>query len=234
MRAMDVMTANVITVTPETSIHDLAALLCERGVSGAPVVDAANELVGIVSEGDLLHRAELGTERHAKRRRIRWLDHLASDRDLARDYLKSHARTVGDVMTSDVITIAETAGLDEIADLLETNRIRRVPVVRDGKLIGIVSRANLVRALAAAKPEPSAADLDDFTIREALLTELRGKQWAKVWDVDIMVRNKVVHLWCADDQPLEERHAIRVAAENTPGVVRVEEHVMHVPIDPGI
>jgi CBS domain-containing protein len=229
-----VMTANVITVSPETSIHDLAELLCEHSVSGAPVVDAADQLIGIVSEGDLLHRAELGTERHTKRRRVRWLDHLASDRDLARDYLKSHARTVGDVMTRDVITIAETAGLDEIADLLETRGIRRVPVVRDGKLIGIVSRANLVRALAAAKTKPSAIELDDFTIRESLLTELRGKQWAKVWAVDIVVRNKIVHLWCADDQPTEERHAIRVAAENTPGVERVEEHLIHVPIDPGI
>jgi CBS domain-containing protein len=110
-----------------------------------------------------------------------------------------------------------------------------VPVVRDGKLIGIVTRANLVRALSAATTAPLTGDgLDDFTIREALLTELRGKQWAKVWAVDIMVRDKVVHLWCADDQPEEERHAIRVAAENTPGVLRVEEHLVRVPIDPGI
>jgi CBS domain-containing protein len=227
------MTTNVITVTPETTVRDLAELLSRHGISGVPVVDADNELVGIVSEGDLLHRAETGTERRTERRRTRWVDWLTSDQDLARDYLKSHARMVRDVMTRDVLTVSETTGLDEIADLLETQRIRRVPVVRDGKLVGIVSRANLVRALAMTKVEPASdALLDDFTIRDALLAELRGKQWAKVWAAEIMVRDKVVHLWCSDDQPLEERQAIRVAAENTPGVVRVEEHLVHVPMNP--
>jgi CBS domain-containing protein len=233
MRATDVMTTNVITVTPETTVRDLAELLGRHGISGVPVVGADNGLVGIVSEGDLLHRAETGTERRTERRRTRWLDWLTSDQDVARDYLKSHARTVRDVMTRDVITVSETTGLDEIADLLETRRIRRLPVVRDGRLVGIVSRANLVRALAMTRVEPaSEAVLDDFTIRDALLGELRDKQWAKVWAAEIMVRDKVVHLWCSDDQPLEERQAIRVAAENTPGVVRVEEHLVHVPISP--
>lgn len=235
MRAVDVMTTNVITVTPETSIHALAELLCAHGVSGVPVVDAAGGLVGIVSEGDLLHRAELGTERHPERRRIRWLDRLASDRDLARDYLKSHARTVADVMTREVVTVADTTGLDEIADLLETKRIKRVAVLRDGVLVGIVSRANLVRALANAESQPpSAADLDDFAIRDALFGALRGKSWAKVWAPDVVVRDKVVHVWCPDDQPEEERQALRVAAENISGVAGVEIHLVRVPMIPGI
>ncbi len=233
MRAIDVMTTNVITVTPDTSVRDLAELLGRHGISGVPVVDAANELVGIVSEGDLLHRAETGTERRTDRRRTRWVDWLTSDQGVARDYLKSHARSVRDVMTRDVITVTEATGLDEVADLLETQRIRRLPVVRDGKLVGIISRANLVRALAMTKAEPANdAMLDDFTIRDALLVELRDKQWAKVWAAEIMVRDKVVHLWCSDDQPSEERHALRVAAENTPGVIRVEEHIVHVPMAP--
>lgn len=233
MRATDVMTTNVITVTPETTVRDLAELLGRHGISGAPVVDADNALIGIVSEGDLLHRAETGTERRTERRRTRWVDWLTSDQDVARDYLKSHARLVRDVMTRDVITVSETTGLDEIADLLETRRIRRVPVVRDGKLVGIVSRANLVRALAMTKTEPASdAQADDFTIRDALLAELRDKQWAKVWAAEIMVRDKIVHLWCSDDQPLEERQALRVAAENTPGVAGVEEHLVHVPMNP--
>jgi CBS domain-containing protein len=233
MRARDVMTTNVITTTPDTSVQQLAALLCDRGISGVPVVDAAGALIGIVSEGDLLHRAETGTERRTERRRARWLDSLASDRQLARDYVKSHSRLVGEIMTREVITVTEETDLDEIADLLETKRIKRVPVVRDGRMVGIVSRANLVRALATAKIEPAAGpDSDDYAIRRKLLAELQGQEWAKVWATDIIVRDKIVHLWCASDQPAEERQALRVAAENTPGVRGIEEHVVPAPVVP--
>jgi CBS domain-containing protein len=233
MRAMDVMTGTVITVTPESSVQDLAKLLSQHRISGVPVVDAAGSLVGIVSEGDLLHRSETGTERRVQPRRVRWLDGLMSDVNVARDYLKSHGRQVRDVMTRDVITVGPSTELAEIADLLETKRIRRVPVVRDGAIVGIVSRANLVRALAMAQTETDSGNApDDFAIRDALLTELRGRPWAKVWNSELMVRNNVVHLWCTDDQPADERDAIRIAAENTPGVVRVEEHLVHVPITP--
>jgi len=231
MRAMDVMTTNVITIAPDKSVQDLAALLGNHGISGVPVVDSGGKLVGVVSEGDLLHRAETGTERRTERRRTRWLDSLASDRDLARDYVKSHGRTVKDIMTPDVIAVSETTGLDEIANLLETKRIKRVPVLREGKLVGIISRANLVRALAATKSPPVAeAESDDRTIRRKLLTELQGQEWAKVWAADIIVRDKVVHLWCSDDHSEEERQALRVAAENTPGVRGVEEHIVPVPL----
>lgn len=177
MRAMDVMTMNVIAITPDASVQNLAALLCDHGISGVPVVDAAGALIGIVSEGDLLHRAETGTERRTERRRARWLDSLASDGELARDYVKSRGRVVGEIMTREVIAVTEETDLDEIADLLETNRIKRVPVVREGKVVGIVSRANLVRALAAVKIEPATgAEADDYTIRGKLLTELRAQE----------------------------------------------------------
>ncbi len=232
MHAQDVMTANVITVTAETSVRDLAALLSQHGISGVPVVDKDNGLIGIVSEGDLLHRAETGTERRTESRRSKWLDFLAADQDLARDYVKAHARTVGDMMTRDVITVPETAGLDVVADLLETKRIKRVPVVRDGKLVGIISRGNLVRALAVVSPPASGSDADDRTIRQTLLAELQGKPWTKAWAADITVRDKVVHLWCSDNQSDDERRALRVAAENTPGVLGVEEHLVHVPLMP--
>src|SRR4051812_45992987 len=206
MRATDVMTTDVITVPPDTTIQELAALLSERGISGAPVVDADNKLVGIVSEGDLLHRAETGTERPPERRRSWWLDSLASERDLARDYVRSHTHTVRDVMSKDVITVAEATGLDEIANLLESKRIKRVPVVRDGKVVGIVSRANLVRALVATKVPPvTDADIDDRTIRQKLLEELRYQKWARVWASDIIVQDKIVHIWCSDDRSDEER-----------------------------
>ena len=152
MRAIDVMTPNVITVDPDTSVQSLAALLSERGVSGAPVVDAGGTMIGIVSEGDLLHRSELGTERRDQRRHSWWLEHFASG--LARDYVKSHGRTVKDIMTRDVVTVTEETDLAEVATLLETHRIKRVPVVREGKIVGIVSRSNLVRALGAALGSP--------------------------------------------------------------------------------
>src|SRR5580692_8668968 len=162
MRAVDVMTTDVITVDPDTTVRALATLLAERGISGAPVVDSGGRLVGVISEGDLLHRAEIGTaRRHRERRRSWWLDHFAAE--LARDYVKSHGRTVKDIMTRDVVTVSEDTDLAEIATLLETKRIKRVPVTRDGKVVGIVSRANLVRALAAATtgaPMP-AANADD-------------------------------------------------------------------------
>lgn len=230
MRAMDVMTTEVITVSPDTSVPELARLLAERGISGAPVVENGR-LVGIVSEGDLLHRAETGTERRTERRRRRWFDDASSD--LARDYVKSHGRTVRDIMTREVVAVDETTELAEIASLLETKRIKRVPVLREGRLAGIVSRANLVRALAAAGGTlavPTAPD--DRAIRERLLAELNGREWARVWPQDIVVQDGTVHLWVSDDRSEAEREALRVAAENVPGVRRIEQHLVPSPILP--
>ncbi len=232
MRAADVMTPNVITVDPDTSMQALARLLSERGISGVPVVDRDERLIGIVSEGDLLHRVETGTAERAERRTGRrlswWLDTIASDRELARDYVKSHARTVKDVMTRDVVSVSDTTELAEIAMLLETKRIKRVPVLRDGKLVGIVSRANLVRALATMQSAPATV-ADDHAIGDKLLCELRSKSWVHLSSADIIVRDRVVHLWFSDDQPREERLTFRVAAENIPGVERVEEHIVPAP-----
>jgi CBS domain-containing protein len=232
MRAMDIMTTDVITVDPDMTVQDLAKLLAERGISGAPVVDASGRLVGIVSEGDLLHRAEIGTaRRHRERRRSWWLDDFASD--LARDYIKSHGRTVKDIMTRDVVTVTEDIDLGEVAALLEAKRIKRVPVTRDGKVIGIITRANLVRALASTKstPPPQGED-DDRTIRARILAELSREEWAKVWPEDIIVRDRVVHFWLSSDEPEDKKQALRVAAETIPGVRAVEEHVVPAPVFP--
>lgn len=234
MNARDVMTTEVITVSPETPVQELARILSEKAISGAPVVDANNHLVGVVSEGDLLHRAETGTERRVQRRRSWWLDSVAAaEEELARNYVKAHGRTVADIMTPNVISVAATTDLADIAMLLETKRVKRVPVVEDGRLVGIVSRANLVRALATTSSAPKiVADSDDRTIREQLLAELRRQQWANIWAADIMVRDKVVHLWFSADESEAERQAVRVAAENVAGVRGVEEHIVPAPIMP--
>ena len=233
MRAMDVMTTNVITVGPDTTVQALATLLSERGISGVPVVDNTGKLIGIVSEGDLLHRTETGTERRTTRRRSRWLDSFAADQEAAREYVKEHGRRVGEVMTREVISVNYTTDLADVATLLETKKIKRVPVLRDGKLVGIVSRANLIRALAMTKSEPATeAASDDRSIREKLLAELKGQEWVHMWAADIIVRDRVVHLWLSDNRSDEERQALRVAAENIPGVRAVQEHIVPTPVFP--
>jgi CBS domain-containing protein len=232
MRANDVMTQNVITVGPDMTVQALAALLSERSISATPVVDSEGRMVGIVSEGDLLHRAELGTERQRKRRSSWWLEDFAGG--LARDYVKSHSRTVRDIMTREVVTVSEETELAEVATLLETKRIKRVPVTRDDKIVGIVSRANLVRALGATGVAPAAeggnAD-DDRSIRAQLLAELADKQWTGgIWAQDIVVNGGVVHLWFGSEAPEERRQAMRVAAENIAGVHGVTEHIVPAPL----
>ena len=225
MQAIDIMTNEVIAIDENATVPAVAKLLAERGISAVPVVDKDNQVIGMVSEGDLLHRAETGTER----RRPWWLDMMASTNKLAGDYIKSHSGKVKDVMTRDVLSVTETTPVADIAFLLETNRIKRVPVVRDGKLVGIVSRANLVRALAMTISEPvSGSDAEDRTIREKLLAELKAQRWAEISPANVTVKDGVVHLWSSYLSEQEKR-ALIVAAENTPGVRRVEDHMRRVP-----
>ena len=224
MRAVEVMTTKVITVGENASVAEVAKLLAERGISAVPVVDKDHKVIGMVSEGDLLHRTETGTEKC----RSWWLEMMASTNQLAGDYIKSHSANVKDVMTRDVISVSDTTPLADIAILLEANRIKRVPVVRDGKLVGIVSRANLVRALAMTVNEPpSSVELDDRTIRDELLAELKAQKWAEISPANVTVKDGVVHLWSSYLSEQEKR-ALVVAAENTPGVRRVEDHMRQV------
>jgi CBS domain-containing protein len=226
MYAIDVMTNEVISVDENATVPAVARLLAERGISAVPVVDKDNQVIGMVSEGDLLHRAETGTER----RRSWWLDMMASTNKLAGDYIKSHSGKVKDVMTRNVLSVTETTAVADIALLLETNRIKRVPVLRDGKLVGIVSRANLVRALAMTIDEPpSGTETDDRTIRDKLLAELKTQKWAEVSPANVTVKDGVIHLWSSYLSEQEKR-ALIVAAENIPGVRRVEDHMRRVDI----
>ncbi len=222
MLARDVMTTAVTTVAPATPVPEIAALLLDRHISAVPVVDADNRILGIVSEGDLIHRAESDTER----RRSWWLALLRTgSEDRAREYVKTHGRRAEDVMTRDVITVGEDTPLGEIAELLERRRIKRVPVVRDGRLVGIVSRADLLRELVAGRAAAQApVTADDRAIRERLLRELDAQGLVPTRYVNVVVTDGVVHLWGLVDGP-EQARAIRVAAENIPGVRAVEDHL---------
>jgi CBS domain-containing protein len=227
MRAIDVMAGHVVMATPQMTVQDVAKLMINNRMSGIPVVDRNHQLVGIVTEGDLLHRVETGTEP----RRSRWSEWFSPNSRLAAEYIKSHARRVADVMSRDVATVTELATLGEIADLMETRRIKRVPVLHDGKLVGIVSRADLLRAL-ASRGANSSDDDRDTAIRSHLLADLRKQRWTSCSDSDIVVSDGVVHFWGVVGSE-EERTALRVAAENIPGVRGVEDHSISGPLRPG-
>jgi CBS domain-containing protein len=218
MQARDIMTTPVITVTPDTLVADVARLLLERGISAAPVVGADGGLVGIVSEGDLVGRPETGAEE----RRSWWLRLLAGPQDTARDYVRIHGRRVADVMTREVRTVTEEASITEVTRLLETHRIKRVPVVRDGRVVGIVSRADLLRGFGSRQPPPAVA-ADDRALRARVLAALRDAGAAPGL-VNVVASDGVVHLWGAVDSE-EQRQACRVAAENVPGVRGVDNHL---------
>jgi CBS-domain-containing membrane protein len=189
-------------------------------ISGVPVLDKNGQLVGIITEGDLLRRAETGTER----RRSPWSEWFSANSRMAADYIKSHARRVEDVMTREVASVGELATLGEIADLMETKRIKRVPVVHDGKIVGIVSRADLLQVLASGGAASTNED-NDRLIRDRLLAELRKQEWASPVESNVVVSDGVVHFWGTVGSD-DERRALRVAAENIPGVRGIEDRTI--------
>lgn len=228
MKAGDIMTVGAATVRPDTTVEHAARLMLEHGVSGLPVVDESGELVGIVTERDLLHRPEIGTAHH----RSRWLEMWMAPRSLAQDYARQHGRRIEDVMSRDVVSVDPEAELDEVVALLERRKIKRLPVVREGKVVGIISRANLVLALSRRMGEVPAEVVDDLAIRRHILDEIASKPWAPDGPLNIVVRAGVVELEGAvDDEHV--RDAVRVAAENAPGVVRVWDKLRVVPMPPG-
>jgi CBS domain-containing protein len=220
MRARDVMASPVITVKPTSSIQEVAQIFVDRQISGAPVVDDAGRLAGIVSEGDLLHRAETGTER----RRSWWLHLLTGPETLAAEYVRERSPKVADVMTRDVITVGPDTPLRDIAQTLEKRRIKRVPVVENGQVVGIVSRANLIRAIASARSNTAEVTASDTAIRDKLMAHLEQQPWGRRGMVNVTVTDGVVGLWGFLNSEAEHR-ALRVAAESTPGVTSVEDHL---------
>ena len=221
MKASDVMTRKVVSIAPDASVLEALRLMLQHKISGLPVVDRSGNVVGVVTEGDFLHRAETGTER----KRPRGLEFLVRPGTLARDYVHSHGRRVDEVMTSHVQTVAEDMALGDIVALMEKHRIKRVPVVRGTELVGIVSRANLLRALASVAAEILPTPQSDEVIRERLLAELDRQSWAPRHMIDVVVRNGVVELWGHVMEP-DQRDAVRVAAETVPGVKEVKSHIV--------
>jgi len=223
MNAADVMTRTILSAGPETPIAEAIGLMLDNHVSGLPVMDEVGQLVGILTEGDLLRRGETGTERH----RPRWLEILLGPGRLASEYVRTHGRKVEDIMTREPVSVAPETPLDEIVELMERHRIKRVPVLEGEKLVGIVSRADFLRALAWRLKEQSAAAPSDAEIRERILAELAKVFWVPRDRVGITVENGVVDLngVILDEK---EREALRVAAENVPGVRAVEDHLVWV------
>ena len=221
MNAGDIMTQSTVTVDPDASIMHAIHLMLKRRISGLPVVDNTGALVGILTEGDLLRRAELGTQK----RRPRWIEFLIGPGRLASEYVSACGRTVREVMTTLVHTVPEDAPLTDVVKIMESRQVKRLPVVRDGRVVGILSRANLLRALVSIARDTKPVAMSDSLIRQRLVEELGKQSWAPAALVDVIVRNGVVHLW---GTLLEERQrqGIRVLAENTSGVKSVEDHLV--------
>ena len=221
MLVRDVMTRNVLSVKGDQSILTAAQLMLQNRISGLPVVDANGALIGIVTEGDFLRRGELGTTRH----RPKWLEFFIGPGRLATEYVHSSGRKVAEVMTPEPYTIGEDESLDAVVKLMERHRIKRLPVTRGGQLVGIISRANLLHALASLAPAATPVSDDDAAIRERVLAALAKQRWA--FAVNVVVKNGVVELWgtIMDER---ERQACIVTVENVEGVKAVHDHLVWV------
>jgi CBS domain-containing protein len=227
MKVADVMTRGVISITPESSVTKAARMMLLYDISGLPVIDSSGRLVGIVTEGDFLRRAEIGTEPHRKR----WVALLVDIGPLAEEYAHSHGRKVEEVMTRDVVTVTEDASLEEVARLMERHRIKRVPVLRDAEVIGVVSRANFLHALIVLSPNPAPAPASDGAIREQILAELEKQAWMPgvvlnvSVKVNVSVKDGIVDL---DGVILDKRQraALCIAVENVPGVKQIRDRLV--------
>ena len=220
MQARDVMTKDVVTVGPDTTVGDIAALLVSHRIGAVPVVSGDRKLIGIVSQTDLVHRSETGTEK----RRKWWLEAFADPDAKAREYVKSHGHKAQEVMTRVIVSVSEGASLAEVADVLDTHRIRQVPVVSDGRLAGMISRADLVRALAEVSITAPAARSDSGALQKAIWDQIKAQSWLKTAFVNLSVKDGVVDLWGAVDSD-DQRRALAVLVKGVPGVVKVEDNV---------
>lgn len=221
MRAHQIMTRPVITVTPETTIVEAANTMLQKHVSGLPVIDAAGKFVGIVSEGDFIRRGEIGTQR----KRGRFLKFILGPGQAATDFVHEHGRKVAEIMTPQLltITITEDTALDEIVELMEKNSVKRLPVMRGDKIVGIVSRANLLQAVASLAREIPDPTADDDHIRNRVIDTIEKNDWCP-FGLSVIVRGGVVHLSGVITEERSRKAAV-VAAENVTGVTKVHDHL---------
>jgi len=219
MRAHQIMTRPVITITPETTIVEAANTMLQRHVSGLPVVDAAGKLVGIVSEGDFIRRSEIGTQR----KRGRFLKFILGPGKAATDFVHEHGRKVAEIMTPEPLTISEDTTLEEIVQLMEKNNVKRLPVTRGEKVVGIVSRANLLQAVASLAREIPDPTADDDHVRNRVIDAIAKNDWCP-FGLSVIVRDGIVHLSGVITEE-RSRQAAVVAAENVTGVKKVYDHL---------
>lgn len=219
MNAGEIMTKDVISVAPETPVREIAAMMLERRISGVPVVDAGGRVLGIVSEGDLIRRPELETDRA----RTGWLGLFLSEEDRARDFVKSHGRVAREVMTKPATCVAPDTPLDEVVRLMERLRVKRLPVVKNGKLAGLVTRTDLLRAM-VSRPAAAPAASSDQEVRDRIDAMLRHEDWASSAFVNVQVENGVAHLW-GTVESASQRQALILAVSGVPGVKDVQPHL---------
>ena len=220
MRAKDIMTTSVVTISPEVEIAEAARILLENRISAVPVVDKAGSIQGMLSEGDLMRRAECGSHRSW------WLSLLA---DKTRIYERDRGTRAKDVMTREVVSIDPETTISDVARILESKGIKRVPVIHNGRLVGIVSRADVLRGLAVIGLSPDqSVTVPDRAIRERIHDEIRRQTSASLNAVSIIVVNGAVYLWgVADTQA--DKDAVRIAAENVAGVNKVHDYLNTLP-----
>lgn len=224
MKAADIMTTSVVCIRPDATVLEAARLLLGERVSALPVVDATGRLQGIVSEGDLIHRAEIGSEKSV----TRWKALFEEDATLARDYLKAHGRTVADVMSHPVVMVEEGTELSVVAARMDQFSIKRLPVMRNGKVVGIVSRANLLQALISTPAAPAVPTSDDATLRSQVLVKLDREPWSTSLVHNIIVQDGNVEIWGHADSAAQ-CEACRVLAAGIPGVKAVTNHMVVIP-----
>jgi len=220
MQVKDVMTRNVISVAANEPILEAARLMLQNKISGLPVIDATGKLVGIVTEGDFLRRSETGTQRQ----RPKWLEFLVGPGRMADEYVRTSGRKVDEIMSLDPVSVTEDDPLETVVEQMERHRVKRLPVMRGGQMVGIISRANLMHALASLARDDAPAR-DNSTIRDRIVAAIGKQPWAP--KINVVVRNGVAELWGAIMEE-RERQALIVATENVAGVKEVHDHLVWV------